>query len=93
MGREVQGAGQDTSGIVRDVGEGRHETTDNKCLPVRNIPEDELAFREGERLEFSVRYKWGIIDSEVGVASATVAGTSWPRSERGFLRLGTSCAA
>ncbi len=75
MGREVQGAGQDASGIVRDIGEGRQETTDNKCLPVRDIPEDELAFREGERLEFSVRYKWGIIDSEVGVASATVAGT------------------
>ena len=44
-----------------------------ECLPVREISPGDCAFDEGERLEFSVRYVWGILDSEVGKASATVA--------------------
>lgn len=47
-----------------------------ECLPVRNIPQEECAFAPGERLEFSVRYIWGILDSEVGTASAEVGRVS-----------------
>lgn len=43
------------------------------CLPVREIPSEECAFASGERLDFSVRYIWGILDSEVGEASASVS--------------------
>lgn len=38
------------------------------CIPVRNLSQDSLAFRAGERLEFVMHYKWGAINSDIGTA-------------------------
>lgn len=36
------------------------------CIPVRSVEPEELAFQAGEKLDFVLRYSWGIINSEVG---------------------------
>lgn len=36
------------------------------CIPVRSTAREHLAFKAGERLNFTVHYKWGIINSDVG---------------------------
>lgn len=41
------------------------------CVPVRTVSEDSLAFKGGERMYFTVHYRWGAINSDVG--SATVS--------------------
>lgn len=40
------------------------------CVPVRNIQSgDSLAFQAGEKMSFTIHYKWGSIDSDVGWAN------------------------
>lgn len=39
------------------------------CIPVRSMAEKDLAYQAGEHLEFSVHYTWGMINSDVGVAT------------------------
>lgn len=39
-----------------------------KCLPIREIPASELAFRGGEKLVYMFSYKWGAINTDVGTA-------------------------
>ncbi len=41
------------------------------CIPVRTVNEDSLAFRHGEKMEFVLHYKWGMVNTDVG--NATVA--------------------
>lgn len=41
------------------------------CVPVKPISQETLAFRPGEKMYFTMHYKWGIIDSDIG--SATVS--------------------
>lgn len=42
------------------------------CVPVRTTAEDELAFQGGEKMYFTVHYKWGAINSDVGNATVTL---------------------
>lgn len=37
-----------------------------RCIPVHAINPENLAFKAGERLDFVVHYKWGVINSDVG---------------------------
>ena len=51
------------------------ENTDFKstsCVPVRTTVEDELAFHDGERMDFVLHYKWGSINADVGTATVTL---------------------
>ena len=34
---------------------------EGKCIPVKKLNEDGLAFKGGEKLVFTIHYKWGII--------------------------------
>ena len=45
----------------------RHQPT--ACVPVMSVAKDSLVFKGGERLEFALKYKWGAIDAEVGIAT------------------------
>ena len=42
------------------------------CIPVRTVKESELAFKAGERMHFSLHYKWGAINSDVGTATVSL---------------------
>ncbi len=37
---------------------------EGKCIPVR-ILEENLAFKGGEKLVFTIHYKWGLINADV----------------------------
>lgn len=39
------------------------------CIPVMSLSEEDLAFKGGEHLRFTMHYEWGIIDSDVGWAT------------------------
>lgn len=39
------------------------------CVPVISLAEDSLAYQAGEHLKFTVHYSWGVINSDVGVAT------------------------
>jgi len=44
-------------------------TAQPNCVPVGSLDEEDLAFTAGERMDFLIHYKWGIINSDVGVAT------------------------
>lgn len=44
--------------------------TTTSCVPIRDIAEKGLAYKAGEKMDFTMHYTWGMIDSDVG--SATV---------------------
>ena len=51
------------------------ENTDLKgtsCVPVRTVSEEELAFQDGEKMEFILHYKLGLINADVGTATVTL---------------------
>lgn len=39
------------------------------CIPVRTVSYDRLAFDAGEEMSFTLHYKWGAINSDVGTAT------------------------
>lgn len=39
------------------------------CIPVRTVEEDELAFKAGEKLTFTMHYEWGAVNSDVGTGT------------------------
>ena len=39
------------------------------CVPVRTVSEADLAFRDGEKMEFILHYRWGRINTDVGTAT------------------------
>ena len=39
------------------------------CVPVKTVKESELAFKAGERMDFTLHYRWGAINSDVGTAT------------------------
>ena len=43
-----------------------------KCLPVRTIPERERAFDSGEKLTYVLGYTWGVIDTDVAQATLSL---------------------
>lgn len=40
------------------------------CVPVRTVSYDDLAFGPGEKMSFMMHYRWGMINSDVGSATA-----------------------
>lgn len=42
------------------------------CVPVRTVSPDRLAFGPGEKMYFTMHYKWGAINSDVGHAEVTL---------------------
>lgn len=47
-------------------------SADGKCIPVRRLDEKSLAFKGGEKLVFTVHYKWGIVNADVAQATLAV---------------------
>lgn len=43
------------------------------CIPVGSLAQDRLAFCAGESMSFVIHYKWGVINSDVGMASVTLS--------------------
>lgn len=39
------------------------------CVPVRTTSEEELVFRHGEEMSFTLHYRWGAINTDVGHAT------------------------
>ena len=37
------------------------------CVPVMTVTEDSLAFKAGEKMDFILRYRWGAVNTDVGV--------------------------
>ena len=46
--------------------------TVTSCVPIRNIKEAGVVFQAGERMDFTMHYKWGMIDSDIGSATVTL---------------------
>ncbi len=42
------------------------------CIPARALDEESLAFGPGEKMEFVLHYKWGAINTDVGLASVSL---------------------
>ncbi len=42
------------------------------CIPVMSVSEDSLAFCHGEKVDFTLHYKWGAINTDVGKATVTL---------------------
>ena len=42
------------------------------CVPVKDISDGNVAYQAGERMDFTMHYKWGMIDSDVGYASVSL---------------------
>ncbi len=42
---------------------------DDKCIPVKKLKEECLAFKGGEKLVFTIHYKWGIVNADVAKAT------------------------
>lgn len=40
------------------------------CVPVRTVSYDDMAFGPGEKMSFVMHYRWGVINSDVGTATA-----------------------
>ena len=45
---------------------------DGKCIPVKSLSEESLAFKGGEKLVYTLHYKWGIINADVAQATLKV---------------------
>jgi len=45
---------------------------EGKCIPVKKLSEESLAFKGGENLVFTLHYKWGIINADVAQATLKV---------------------
>lgn len=42
------------------------------CIPVHSLSQNALAFQSGEKLQFVMHYKWGLINSDVGTAEVSL---------------------
>ncbi len=42
---------------------------EGKCIPVKMLKEENLAFKGGERLVFTIHYKWGLVNADVAKAT------------------------
>ena len=45
---------------------------EGKCIPVKRLDESGLAFKGGEKLVFTIHYKWGIVNADVAQATLAV---------------------
>ena len=42
------------------------------CVPIKDISRHGVAFQAGERMDFTMHYEWGVIDSDIGTATVTL---------------------
>ena len=42
------------------------------CVPIKDISKHGVAFQAGERMDFTMHYEWGVIDSDIGTATVTL---------------------
>ena len=54
------------------------------CIPVRSVSEESLSFAAGEKMEFLLHYKWGVINTDVGGATVTLDTLTY-NGEKAFL--------
>lgn len=47
-----------------------------RCMPVRNLSEKHLVFQAGEKLNYIIRFKWGMVNSDVATAEFSLDKTS-----------------
>lgn len=45
---------------------------EGKCIPVGNLDEKSLSFKGGEKLTFTIHYKWGPVNADVAQATLAV---------------------
>lgn len=50
----------------------KNVTEETSCVPVREIDYETLAFGPGEKMHFTMHYKWGAINSDIGSATVTL---------------------
>ena len=48
------------------------ERRQSRCIPVKSLSEEDLAYKAGEYLKFTIHYEWGVIDSDVGWATVNL---------------------
>ena len=41
------------------------------CVPIKEISKHGVTFQAGERMDFTMHYEWGVIDSDIGTATVT----------------------
>ena len=57
---------------VRLTAQEKSVSDSTACVPVRTVSPDRLAFGPGEKMYFTMHYKWGAINSDVGHAEVTL---------------------
>ena len=45
---------------------------EGKCVPVKKLSEESLAFKGGEKLVYTIHYKWGLINADVAQATLSL---------------------
>ena len=46
--------------------------TTTSCVPIKDIRKHGVAFEAGERMDFTMHYTWGAIDTDIGTATVTL---------------------
>lgn len=54
------------------------------CVPIKDISKTGVAFQAGEKMEFTMHYEWGMIDSDVGTGTVELDTVSF-NGEKAFL--------
>ena len=57
---------------VRLTAQEKSVSDSTSCVPVKAVSFDELAFGPGEKMYFTVHYKWGAVNSDVGHANVSL---------------------
>ena len=57
---------------VRLTAQEKSVSDSTSCVPVRKVSFERLAYGPGEKMYFTMHYKWGAINSDVGYATATL---------------------
>jgi hypothetical protein len=52
-------------------------TNGPSCVPFKSLSGDSLAFKSGERLEYSIHYVWGVINADVAHAFFSIDSTRY----------------
>ncbi len=55
---------------------GRGNGDEPACVPVRSLRTDDLAFQHGEKLSYTMHYRWAFINADVASASITLDTTT-----------------
>lgn len=61
--------------ITLSIGNVTTAQVKSNCIPTRHKDKSQLAFKAGETLSFTMHYRWGIINSDVGTAKVVLDST------------------